>query len=106
MARPPAMREDGRLLRPVHSAEPGRGAWELQDNERFVVRRRLGAGSFGAVFEVDDRTRGARVALKLLRRVGSDDLYRFKREFRALAGLTHPNLVELYELSGDGDRWF
>ena len=81
-------------------------AWEFHGNTRFEVRRRLGAGSFGAVFEVFDSTRNARVALKLLRAVVADDLYRFKQEFRTLAGFAHPNLVELYELLGEDDRWF
>jgi hypothetical protein len=72
---------------------------------RFELRRRLGAGGFGEVYEAFDRERGARVALKILRRVSADDLYRFKQEFRALADLTHPNLVRLYDLVGEPDRW-
>jgi hypothetical protein len=81
-------------------------AWELEGNPRFELRRRLGAGGFGAVFEVLDRERGARVALKLLERLEGEDIYRFKQEFRALAEIAHPNLVHLYELLGDGVRWF
>ena len=80
--------------------------WELQGNGRFELRRRLGSGGFGAVFEVFDRHRGAKVALKLLKRVEPEELYRFKQEFRALAGIAHPNLVQLYELLAQGDRWF
>ena len=85
---------------------PRGGAAEFPGNERFEVLRRLGAGSFGTVFEVYDRTRRATLALKVLRRVEPGDLYRFKQEFRALADVAHPNLVELYELSGEGDLWF
>ena len=88
------------------SAAHPRETWEFQGNDRFEVRRRLGAGSFGAVFEVFDAARNARVALKLLRTVAAEDLYRFKQEFRVLAGFAHPNLVQLYELLNEGERWF
>src|SRR5277367_6548819 len=84
----------------------GRDAWELEGSARFEMRRRLGAGSFGSVYEVFDRERGAKVALKVLRRFDPGDLYRFKQEFRFLAGVTHPNVANLYELNGEGERWY
>jgi hypothetical protein len=84
------------------AAEP----WELAGNARFQLRRALGEGGFGTVYEVLDRDRGARVALKLLRRVEAEDLYHFKQEFRVLTDITHPNLAQLYELLGHGGRWF
>ncbi|WP_426755700.1 serine/threonine-protein kinase PknK [Myxococcus sp. Y35] len=75
-------------------------------SERFTLRERLGEGGFGTVYEALDGKRGAAVALKLLRRVDAHALLLFKQEFRALAGLTHPNLVQLYELFSEGDAWF
>src|SRR5262245_20420752 len=60
----------------------------------------------GVVYEVHDREHNAAVALKLLSRVDPSSLLRFKHEFRALADIVHPNLISLYELFADGDRWF
>jgi eukaryotic-like serine/threonine-protein kinase len=74
--------------------------------DRFVVERRIGEGSMGAVYLAQDRDLRARVALKTLRRVDPVGIYRFKREFRALADLHHPNLVRLHELFCERDQWF
>jgi len=79
---------------------------EFTGTTRFEVRRRIGAGSFGVVYEAFDRERGAVVALKALHLRSSEAIYRFKREFRALADIVHPNLVLLYDLLSTGDRWF
>ncbi|NUP05997.1 MAG: protein kinase [Polyangiaceae bacterium] len=74
--------------------------------DRFELRRRLGAGGFGIVFEAWDRARHAVVALKLMRRRDPGALYRFKQEFRTLAEVVHPNLAQLYELCADGETWW
>jgi tRNA A-37 threonylcarbamoyl transferase component Bud32 len=74
--------------------------------DRFHLVRRLGAGGFGVVYEAEDLRDRGRVALKMLRHAEADWLYRFKREFRSLQGLVHPNLVALDELFCDGEQWF
>jgi serine/threonine protein kinase/tetratricopeptide (TPR) repeat protein len=79
---------------------------EFKGTRRFAVQRRLGSGGFGDVFQVLDRERNSVVALKTLRRMDPDALYRFKKEFRTLADLVHPNLVALYELLAEGHEWF
>jgi hypothetical protein len=60
----------------------------------------------GSVHLVHDEQLGTEVALKTLNLSSGTDLYRFKREFRAMADLKHPNLVSLYELISEGALWF
>ena len=78
---------------------------QFEAGERFEIRRRLGAGSFGVVYEAFDLYRNRLVALKALERVAADTLARFKREFRFLSEVRHPNLASMYELVVVGDRW-
>ncbi|MEP6860521.1 MAG: AAA family ATPase [Deltaproteobacteria bacterium] len=73
---------------------------------RFEVRGTLGAGGAGTVYRVYDHTLQREVALKQLRTASGRDLYRFKREFRALADIVHPNLVALHELHAAEGTWF
>jgi len=73
---------------------------------RFDVIRLLGMGGMGNVYLVHDRQTDAEVGLKILNEAAGIDLYRFKREFRALADFRHPNLVTLHELFSEGELWF
>jgi tetratricopeptide (TPR) repeat protein len=71
---------------------------------RFQYIRELGAGGMGVVYEVYDRERGMRVALKTVHKLEPDDIMRCKREFRALSRFSHPNVIHLYELLVEGDE--
>lgn len=82
-----------------HTLEAGRGS-------RFILLRKLGAGGMGVVFEAYDELRGELVALKTMKRVDPTALVRFKQEFRSLADISHPNLVNLYQLFSSQDRWY
>jgi serine/threonine protein kinase/tetratricopeptide (TPR) repeat protein len=81
-------------------------AHEFEGTDRFQVQRRLGAGGMGVVYAAWDRERATTVALKTLRHRDAAALYRFKREFRGLADISHPNLAALHELVSAGDEWF
>jgi serine/threonine protein kinase len=75
-------------------------------SKRFQIVRQLGEGGMGTVYEAVDAETRQRVALKLLRNASPDAIVRFKREFRSLQDLHHPNLVTLGELVSEGNGWF
>ena len=67
----------------------------------YQVKRVLGAGAFGVVYEALKQPLEKRVALKILRReLASDPMLtsRFLREAQAAASLKHPNIVQLFEV--------
>ncbi|MEM9494061.1 MAG: protein kinase, partial [Myxococcota bacterium] len=80
----------------------------MERSTRFELISKLGEGGMGVVYEAHDRKRNMRVALKQLRKLDASNLYQFKREFRALSDLSHPNIVHLHELVSEPeeDRWF
>lgn len=78
----------------------------FRGTQRFRILETLGKGGMGVIYRVRDEEMQRDVALKTLRRVSPDDLYRLKEEFRALSGIAHPNLVELHELFVEDDHGF
>ena len=75
-------------------------------NSRFELRRVIGEGSMGIVYEAFDHERGMLVALKTVRQLDAQALYRLKTEFRARVDVEHRNLVRLGELLHDEGHWF
>src|SRR5579864_1735690 len=69
-------------------------------DDRYRLDRALGKGGMGVVFEASDLRLRRKVAIKLVLAGKLDDpasLRRFDREARALARLSHPNIVATYD---------
>ena len=76
---------------------------------RFDVEGKLGEGGMGAVYRAHDPELERHVAIKLLTKgagEGSEGRARLQREARALAKLSHPNVVHVYEVDKEGDQVF
>jgi hypothetical protein len=63
---------------------------------KLRVERRLGEGGMGVVYRALDLTLGRRVAVKTLPRVSAKNSVWMRREARAMAAVTHPNLALIY----------
>ncbi|MEE4270554.1 MAG: protein kinase [Thermoanaerobaculales bacterium] len=74
---------------------------------RYELVGRLGAGGMGEVWRARDTELGREVAVKILPdevAANAVRLDRFRREARALAALSHPNLLTVYDVGVDAGR--
>jgi eukaryotic-like serine/threonine-protein kinase len=67
--------------------------------DRFFVLDRLGAGATGVVFAAFDPRLDRKIALKLMRASGDLERDRVLAEARAMARLSDPNVVAIYDAS-------
>ncbi|CAN5772333.1 hypothetical protein BH11MYX2_BH11MYX2_23990 [soil metagenome] len=88
-------REAGTWARPQLAAGGALG--------RFVISHELGEGAASVVYAAYDPQLDRNVALKLLRSRGPGLDDKLLREGRALAKISHPNVVNVFEV-GDADR--
>jgi serine/threonine-protein kinase len=95
---------------------------DAEDNARWEKRLRralgddyellslLGTGGFGRVYRVRDLHLEREVALKVLQPLLTRDpevVERFRREAQLAAGLSHPNIVNIYDIGGrSGLLWY
>jgi serine/threonine-protein kinase len=82
---------------------------EHLDDGRYEISQRLGHGGMATVYLADDTKLGRPVAIKILAdNLAHDDDFRerFMREARLAAQLDHPNVVQVFDVSGDEDRPF
>jgi len=76
---------------------------------RYQVIERIGRGAMGVVYRAHDGMMGRHVALKVLMADLEDDpdiRTRFHREAEAAARLSHPNIITIYDVGEDGDRFY
>ena len=74
---------------------------------RYQIRRKLGEGGMGVVYEADDTRLPRKVAIKVLHEDATgDDRARFKREARAASALNHPNIVTVHDIESTTERDF
>jgi eukaryotic-like serine/threonine-protein kinase len=74
----------------------------------YTIRRKLGAGGMGVVYEADDERLKRTVALKLMLSLARDEesRRRFWREARAAASVNHPHVCQVYEVGEDAGTLF
>ncbi|MDP1826528.1 MAG: protein kinase [Archangium sp.] len=87
---------------PVQVLEPG------QRMGRYEIERLIGAGGMGVLYVARDTKLDRRVALKLMRPHYADEVGRARllREAQAMARLSHPNVVNVFDLGEVDERVF
>jgi serine/threonine-protein kinase len=79
---------------------------------KYEIRREIGRGAMGVVYEGYDPFIKRVVALKTIRadQLASEDsdnvIARFRREAQAAGRLSHPNIVSIYDFGEEAGIWF
>lgn len=78
-------------------------------SDRYLILRSIGEGGMANVYLAHDTILDRDVAVKVLRGDMSNDekfVRRFQREALAASSLTHPNIVEMYDVGEDKGNYF
>ncbi|MED1785360.1 Stk1 family PASTA domain-containing Ser/Thr kinase [Brevibacillus fortis] len=76
---------------------------------RYQIESRVGGGGMAIVYKAKDLILNRQVAVKVLRsQFGTDEDFvnRFRREAQAVASLSHPNVVGVYDVGQEGDTHY
>jgi serine/threonine protein kinase len=96
---------------PVRSDDPAAGqdarvaSLEQALKYKYKIVQKIGSGGFAEVYLGEHSQLGRQVAIKILLHsfVGEEDMIeRFRREAKAAAKLSHPNIIDIYDV-GEGD---
>lgn len=71
---------------------------------RYEILKRIGSGGMADVYMAKDQKLNRNVAVKVLKREYVDDekfLKKFQIEAQAVASLTHPNIVNIYDVGAE-----
>src|SRR5438067_7616466 len=85
---------------------------EISSLGKYEIRREIGRGAMGVVYEGYDPFIKRVVALKTIRadQLSGEDsenvIARFRREAQAAGRLSHPNIVSIYDFGEEGGAWF
>src|SRR5512136_2742557 len=85
---------------------------ELSSLGKYEIRREIGRGAMGVVYEGFDPMIKRLVAIKTVRadRLGGEDsaamIARFRREAQAAGRLSHPNIVAIYDFGEENGVWY
>ena len=75
----------------------------------YEIEELIGRGGMGEVYRASDTRLGRDVAIKVLSSHLAGDpasLARFRREARAVAALSHPNILAVFDVGAEGDTQF
>lgn len=78
-------------------------------NDRYQIIRSIGEGGMANVYLAHDMILDRDVAVKILRGDLADDekfVRRFQREAIAASSLSHPNIVEMYDVGEDNGKYY
>ncbi|HWB81461.1 MAG TPA: serine/threonine-protein kinase, partial [Nannocystaceae bacterium] len=104
--------DDAVLVDRLDPEEPEQEAWHARGERfgRYVLLDPIGSGGMGMVYAAYDPELDRRVALKLLRRSADDGSSlgraRLLREAQAMAKVSHPNVITVFDVGSLGDRVF
>lgn len=78
-------------------------------NKRYEILEKIGSGGMALVYKARDNFLNRIVAVKILRDEYADNevfLDRFKQEAQAVASLSHTNIVNIYDVGTDGEKYY